>query len=163
MIGALAIQWFLRRKFAEVMNRRDPAEWLRFCTTDVEEIYPGRTEVSGRFVGRAEFADWARRGFLEDMKDVKFTLKHLAVEKPWALGFTNTVAVEWDVEIQAARDGGTYRMSGASFMDLTRGKMRSSRDYPADHQVIEAVHGIKMVPPHDPASLDRGPEPLHPS
>lgn len=142
MIGATLMRWYMRRNFAKAMNRRSPSEWLSMVNPDIEEIYPGRTKVSGRFVGKEEFEEWVRRAFLEDMADVRFELRHLAVTNPWALGLTNTIAVEWDVEVRASRDGRTYRFPGASFIDIRRGKISSSRDYPADHQAIEAIHGI---------------------
>lgn len=69
------------------------------------------------------------------MERIRFHLKHVCVDAPFALGASNTVAVEWDVE-ETDVDGVTYRMSGVTVIEGRRGKVVRAREYVFEQDVL---------------------------
>jgi ketosteroid isomerase-like protein len=70
-----------------------------------------------------------------NVERIRFHLKHVCVDAPFALGASNTVAVEWDVE-ETDVDGVTYRMSGVTVIEGRRGKVVRAREYVFEQDVL---------------------------
>jgi len=96
MIGAILAKRQARRQFAR-LNARDLDGFMAAIAADVVFDFPGQTAHSGHHVGKT-----AVRAFFESMlaahPEVRFTLRHVAVEDILAMGGTNTLLIEWDLD-----------------------------------------------------------------
>jgi ketosteroid isomerase-like protein len=70
------------------------------------------------------------------MATIRFPLKHIAVERIFALGATNAVTAEWDV-VETDQQGRTYRASGVTVLQARDGKLVRVRDYIFDLAPLE--------------------------
>jgi ketosteroid isomerase-like protein len=129
MIGALLMRGGITRAF-QAMSRKDHEAVLRLVHPNVVLEYPGRTPMGGRFVGRDAYEAWLRRWF-EHMFTIDFTVRHVALENPWALGLTNTAMIEWELQ-QTAHDGRSTTLTGSTVCEFRSGKLVAQRIYETD-------------------------------
>ncbi len=102
--------------------------------------FPGRTPISGRFVGKPAIEAWWRR-FFERMATVHFKPTRVAVANPLALVLgTTTMFAEIEVEV-TSKDGIRSRAELVTVTRLRRGKAVFVRDYFLDPTVEEAIWG----------------------
>ena len=147
MIGALLAKRFAVRGFRAI-SRKDLATVVSGFDEHAVLEFPGRTEMSGRFEGRRAIERYFRAWFARRERIV-FHLKHVCVESPFAVGATNTVAVEWDVD-ETDLDGVTYRLSGVTVLEARRGKVVRARDYVFDHDALARAWPARPTPPAAP-------------
>lgn len=136
MIGALFMRSGIRRAFA-AMSRKDHEAVLRLVHPEVVLEYPGRTPMAGRFLGHDAYEAWLRRWF-EHMFAIDFTVRHVTLENPWALGLTNTAIIEWELQ-QTAHDGRSIGLTGTTVCEFRSGKLVAQRMYETDPAAHEAL------------------------
>lgn len=145
MIGALLLKWEMRRSF-DAMSRKDLAAMMRGWAKDSVFEFPGKTPVSGRHEGKPAIEAFFRTVFAR-MVTMRFTVKRIAVTHPLALGFTNTVLVEWTAE-ETSREGVTAHVQGFTVAEFRRGKGIAGRDYIFDVRQLEALWATTESTPH---------------
>jgi ketosteroid isomerase-like protein len=123
----------------EALNRRDLSAIMGWWADDAVFEFPGRTPVSGRFVGKPAIEAWWRR-WVERYASVHFTVKHVAIGNPLGLTIANTLFVEWDVEVTTT-DGISLQASAVSFTSMRHGKVIYARDYFFDPTALERIWG----------------------
>ena len=109
--------------------------------------FPGRSAISGRFVGKPAVEAWWRRWF-DRMRSVRFTVDRVALANPIALTFANTMFVEWHTEV-TTHDGLRAHAAGVSVVRFRRGKIVHARDYFFDPTIEEEVWGPAQDPVAD--------------
>ena len=118
-----------RAQFAH-LNARDLDGFMAAMADDVVFDFPGQTVGSGHHVGKA-----AVRSFFQLMLDlhpeVRFTLRHVAVEGIGSMSGTNTLLVEWDLDY-TDRTGQWFHNSGVTSGSSRGGKIVRLRDYVFD-------------------------------
>lgn len=130
--------WLMARSY-RVINKRDLASFMKSWADDAVFIFPGRTPISGRFVGKAAIEAWWRRVF-ERMEVFHFTPKKVGVSNPFGLTFWNTVFVELEVDART-KDGLSAHVELVSIVRLRRGKVVWARDYFFDPSIEEPIWG----------------------
>jgi len=128
----------VQRKY-DALNRRDLTAIMDWFADDAVFEFPGKSPVSGRFVGKPAIEAWWRR-WVERYASVHFTVKHVAFGNPLALNIANTLFVLWDVEV-TTKDGISAQASAVSFAKLRRGKAIYACDYFFDPTVLEPIWG----------------------
>ena len=132
------LEGLIQRNY-EALNRRDLAAIMEWWADDAVFEFPGKTPISGRFVGKPAIESWWRR-WVERYASVHFTVKHAAFGNPLALNIANTLFVAWDVEV-TTKDGLSGHASAVSFTKLRRGKAIYARDYFFDPTFLERIWG----------------------
>jgi ketosteroid isomerase-like protein len=135
MLGALFAKREVRKGF-KAMMRHDADKLMGMIHDDGVLEFPGSTVLAGRYEGKEAFRAWFERWF-ERMPEIRFTLNHVSVEKIFALGATNTLYVEWDLE-ERDHDGNSYQLSGVTAFDVVGGKAKRVKEYIFDPTVLEA-------------------------
>lgn len=62
------------------------------------------------------------------MPEIRFTLHHVTVENILAMGGTNVVLAEWDLD-EKDGDGNPYHFTGVTAFDIQGGKAVYAKDY----------------------------------
>lgn len=138
MFGALMLRMRFPQ-FCEAVSRKDVDAACRDIGEDVVFEFPGQSSISGRYDGRPAFrAYWLR---LFDRYDTfTMTPKRIALARPYAFGLTNTVLMEWVVDV-LANDGLSLRAEGVTVVEIRHGKAVHVRDYIFDPTLLELVWG----------------------
>jgi ketosteroid isomerase-like protein len=123
----------------EALERKDLDAVMSYWAEDSTWEYPGRTPMSGRFVGKPAIRAWWER-WLARMASVHFTVKHAALGNPLRLGTANTLFVEWEADITTS-DGLSARPAGVTVITIRHGKTVHARDYFLDPTLLERVWG----------------------
>jgi ketosteroid isomerase-like protein len=126
MIGAIIAKGMARSGF-DNLNRHDLAESIASWAEDGIWTFPGNIPISGETKGKkaieAAFAKW-----MERFPKINFTIKEIFVSNIFALGATNNIAVEWDIE-EADREGQEFHNSGVTIIRVKGGKAVSIKEY----------------------------------
>lgn len=138
MLGALLAKKAARNAFA-AMNRHDLEKFMTAWGDDPLFEFPGDTVLAGRYKGREEIRAWFERWWQRFPKTI-FTLKAVSVDNIMAMGGTNTIHVEWDLE-ETDRAGETYMLSGVTALRARGGKVVEVKDYIFDQDVISGIWG----------------------
>jgi ketosteroid isomerase-like protein len=137
MIGAILAQRLARAQFAR-LNARDLDGFMAKMAEDVVFDFPGQTLGSGHHVGKA-----AVRDFFESMlayhPEIRFTVRHVAVEDICSMSGTNSVLVEWDLDYTDVT-GRWFHNSGVTSGSSSGGKIVRLRDYVFDWTVLAAAN-----------------------
>ncbi len=141
MIGAIVMKMGVRRAWAAA-NRRDLDYLLRYVADDAVMEVPGRPPVGGRFVGREAWRAWFER-WLAGLSTFRFRVIHEALTKPLALGLSNTVLTEFELEATTL-DGRTFRGRGVDVSEMVRGKWVADRTYVFDLEAEEAMRSAAL-------------------
>ena len=80
------------------------------------------------------------------MPEIRFTIRHAAVEDIFALTATNTGYVEWELD-QKDQGGKHHHATGVTKFRVEGGKNRHGKDYVFDQVVAAAAY------PHNTASI----------
>ena len=126
MLGAVIAQRAAARGF-EAINRRDVSGILSTFADDAVLIVPSRTVMGGRFEGKSAIEAWYDR-WLHRMNDVRFTVHNIGVCSLGALGPSNTVMVEWQLD-EVDTQGEAYRFTGVTVLEITGGKIARQQEY----------------------------------
>jgi ketosteroid isomerase-like protein len=134
MIGAIIAKGMARSGF-DNLNRHDLAESIASWAEDGIWTFPGNIPISGETKGKkaieAAFAKW-----MERFPKINFTIKEIFVSNIFALGATNNIAVEWDIE-EADREGQEFHNSGVTIIRVKGGKAVSIKEYIFDAVSLE--------------------------
>lgn len=143
MIGALMLRLSWKRSVEREFARKDPERVLKAWADDGVLEFGGTSGMSGRFVGRAELRRWVTRWF-DRMERIDFAVDRIALERPWALGLTNTVFSEAHVS-ETAHDGTEASAEVVIVDEIRRGKIVHERVYLLDETADLAMWGPKQV------------------
>jgi ketosteroid isomerase-like protein len=136
MLGAILAKREVRKGF-DAINRHDLETVLSMFTDDAAFVFPTGTVVGGRHEGpearRAWFTQWFDR-----MPEIHFTLRHVTVDNIFAMGATNVVHAEWDLD-EADQEGNTYHVTGVTAFQIEGGKAKLIKDYIFDQDIVSAV------------------------
>ena len=113
--------------------------------------FPGQSTISGKYEGPERFRAFWKRIF-ERYETFRLTPKRIALDRPYALGLTNTAPVEW-VAVAVTHDGLTMHAEGVAVVELRRGKLVHARDYFSDPSVLDAVWGRRPEGRETPESM----------
>ena len=137
MIGAILARRQARAQYAR-LNAHDLDGFMRGFADDAVFDFPGQTDASGQHVGMA-----AVRIFFQTMLDnhpeIRFTVRHIAVENIFAMTGTNTLLVEWDLDY-TNRARRTFHNSGITSGSARGGKIVRLRDYLFDWIALAAAN-----------------------
>jgi ketosteroid isomerase-like protein len=136
MLGAFLAQRAAARGF-EAINRRDVEAVMRSMADDAVLIVPSRTVMGGRFEGKAAIAAWYDR-WMHRMSRIRFTVLDVGVCNLRALGPTNTVMVEWELD-EADTSGHAYRFTGVTVLDVVEGKVVRQQEYIFEQDLMREV------------------------
>ena len=107
-------------------------------------VGPDRAGPSGPWLGPSSVlaclweatSQEAASSWFDKMATIRLSLKHIAVERIFALGATNAVTAEWGV-VETDQQGRTYRASGVTVLQARDGKLVRVRDYIFDLAPLE--------------------------
>jgi len=138
MIGAIIAKSKVRSAFA-ALNRRDLPGFFSGWAEDATFFYPGNISASGKMEGKKVIEEWFRK-YLDQFPKLNFTLKSVSVQNIFAFGGTNTVAVEWDMNL-TNREGKDFQYSGVTVINIKKGKVVLVRDFIFDTEVLKKAWG----------------------
>lgn len=156
MIGAVLMKRSARQAFA-AMNRRDLAAFMKVWADDAVFDFP--SAFGGHFEGRAEIEGWFRRWW-QQVADIRFQVRHVAVEDIAALGGTNAATIEWEL-VERDLEGRSYRLQGVTAVEARGGRIVRARDYIFDTAPILELWGGSTTaaaaaePPGEPVLAGR--------
>jgi len=131
----------MARSGFDTLNRHDLAKSMAGWSEDGTWIFPGNIPISGETKGKkaieAAFAKW-----MERFPKINFTIKEIFVSNIFALGATNNIAVEWDIE-EADREGKEFHNSGVTIIRVKGGKVVAIKEYIFDADSLEEAWGKK--------------------
>lgn len=140
MIGAFLAKKAARDAFA-AMNRHDLDAFMAGWGRNAVFEFPGSSVLAGRYQGTAEIRAWFQRWW-DRFPTTRFTLRSVSVDQIMALGGTNTIHVEWDLD-ETDHDGRNFHVSGVTALRARAGKVDEVRDYIFNPEVIaEAWAGV---------------------
>lgn len=139
MIGALVLRMSWKRSVQREFARKDPERVVKAWADNGVLEFGGTSGMSGRFVGRAEVRAWVARWF-DRMERIDFTVDRIALERPWALGLTNTVFSEAHVS-ETAHDGTESAAEVVIVDEVRRGRIVHERVYVFDETADLAMWG----------------------
>jgi hypothetical protein len=142
MIGAVIMRIGTRRGW-DAINRRDLGYFERYLADDVVLEQPGAPPFGGRVVGKAAWRTMMQ-AWVDAVPAYHYRVLHIALDRPWALGLTNTVITEFEVtETNAA--GVTRVVRGIDVSEMRRGKLVAERTYMFDPIGEEAFLGSAPI------------------
>jgi ketosteroid isomerase-like protein len=143
MIGALILKLGAGRGW-DALNRGDLDYFERFLAEDVVFEQPGPPPIGGRVVGKAAWRAMMQ-AWIDAVTSYHYRVLRIALDRPWALGLSNTVVTEF--ELTATRADGTTRVSrGVDVSEMRRGKLVSERTYMFDPAGEEAFLSATPAP-----------------
>jgi ketosteroid isomerase-like protein len=144
MLGAILAKQEVRKGF-DAINRHDLETLLGMFADDGAFEFPSGTVLGGRHEGPAVRA-WFERWF-ERMPKIHFTVNHVLVDNIFAMGPTNVVHAEWDLD-ETDQEGNTYHLTGVTAFQIEGGKAKLIKDYIFDQEIVSAIwpRKIRSVP-----------------
>jgi len=133
MIGAMILKKMMGSG-TNVMNERDVEEILKHWRDDAVMIYPGSMSVSGRTEGKENLRVFFRK-FMEQFPKLTFTIKETYIKDMFAIGFSNTIASEFEVTY-TNKHGETFENKGVTVIKILRGKVAQIEDYYFDSEKL---------------------------
>jgi len=133
MIGAMILKKMMGSG-TDVMNERDVEKIIEHWRDDAVMIYPGNMPVSGRTEGKEALRKFFAK-FMEQFPELKFTIKDTYIKDMFAVGFTNTIASEFEV-IYTNKHGETFENKGVTVIKIKRGKVEQIEDYYFDSEKL---------------------------
>ena len=129
----------LARTYDRSINCLNLDRTMESWADDAVFEFPGRTPISGRFVGKPAIRAWWKHVF-DRASEVRFVPRHVAFSNPFLLTFANTMFTELEVDIKT-KDGIEVHAELVSVVQLRRGKAVHIRDYFLDPSVEETIWG----------------------
>jgi ketosteroid isomerase-like protein len=126
MIGTFIAKIQISKGF-DAMNRHDLDKFLSAWRDDSTFIYPGDIPASGKFEGKVSIEKWFKN-FFEQFPKIKFTLKHICVDKIFDFTGTNTIAVYWNIDLTNQK-GGEIHNKGITVLTIKLGKIMIAEDF----------------------------------
>lgn len=138
MIGAIIAKKKAASGFAFI-NQRNLSAFLATWAENATFVCPGNVPVSGKMEGKKAIEECFRK-FMEQFPKVNFTVRNVFVQNIFALGGTNVVAVEWDIDL-TNREGRDFQNSGVTIISIKNGKAILVRDYLFDAEAQKRAWG----------------------
>lgn len=138
MIGAVIAKRLAGSGF-DALNRHDLAKFMAAWAEDATFTFPGNTPMSGETKGKKAIEAWFAK-MMEQFPKINFTVKEVFVSNIFALGATNSIAVEWDV-VETNREGKEFHNSGVSIIRVKGGKAVAIRDYIFNTEILKEAWG----------------------
>ena len=138
MIGAIIAKSKARSGF-DSLSGHNLEKFMADWADDAMFIYPGNLSTSGEIKGKEAIQEWFKK-FIEQFPISSFNLKNICVQNIFALGGTNTLAIEWDVKL-TNREGNEFENSGVTIICLKGRKAVLVRDYISDLEVTKKAWG----------------------
>lgn len=135
MFGALLLRKAMHDKHGPAVQSRDAVELMHDWDENVTVTLMGNPPI----VGKEAAIKW-EQAYFDTMADYRVTSSHICVEKPAAIGFTNTVMIEDTMEIER-KDGRKHIIHEALSLDLVKGKVVAVRGYVADPDAEKVLLG----------------------
>ncbi len=126
MLGAVLAQRAAAQGF-QAINRRDLETVLGAFADDAVLIVPSRTVMGGRFEGKPAIEAWYDR-WLHRMNKVRFIVNNVGVCDLGAVGRSNTVMVEWELD-EVDTQGQEFHFTGVSVFDIVGGEITRQHEY----------------------------------
>jgi ketosteroid isomerase-like protein len=139
MIGAMILKKMMGSG-TDVMNERDVEKILKHWRDDAVMIYPGSisfsdsVSISGRTEGKENLRVFFRK-FMEQFPKLTFTIKETYIKDIFAIGFSNTIASEFEVTY-TNKHGETFENKGVTVIKILRGKVAQIEDYYFDSEKL---------------------------
>ncbi len=95
--------------------------------------------MSGEIKGKKAIEAWFAK-VMEQLPRIDFTVKEVYISNIFALGATNSIAVEWDV-IETNHEGKEFHNSGVTTIRVKGGKIVAVRDYISNTDILKEVWG----------------------
>ncbi len=138
MIGAVIAKRMARSSF-DALNRRDLAKVVAGWAEDATWTFPGNVPISGETKGKkaieAGFVKW-----MGQYPKIHFTVKEVFVSNIFALGATNNIAVEWDIDV-TNRKGREFHNSGVTIVRAKGGKAVAVKEYIFNTDLMKEAWG----------------------
>lgn len=138
MIGAVIAKRLAGSGF-DSLCRHDLPRCMAAWAVDGRFTFPGNTSMSGEFKGRKAIEAWFAK-MMEQFPKLDFTIKEVFVSNIFALGATNSIAVEWDVT-EVNREGKEFHNSGVTTIRVKNGKAAAIRDYISNTDILKEAWG----------------------
>lgn len=120
MIGAILAQRAARGG-ADGVNSRDLKKMVKDYAEDATYTFPGHLPISGVHRGKDAIGDFFTQ-MLEHLPDINIAIADVFVSDICAMGPTNTVAIEYDVDYTSG-EGKKLHNSGVTAVRVRRGKI----------------------------------------
>jgi ketosteroid isomerase-like protein len=120
-------------------NKRDIKKIVDGYADDATFTSPESMPLGGALHGRAAIEDYLTK-FFDHYPRIVFTVKDVYVSNIFAMGASNSLAIEYDLEY-TNREGKTFHNSGVSVGTAKGGKIVSSREYVFDQGVSREAWG----------------------
>lgn len=134
MIGAVIAKRMTRSAF-DTINQHKLAEAMAGYAEDASWTFPGNTPISGVAKGKKAVEEAMTKWFKEFPK-IDFTIKEVFVSNVFAMGATNSIAVEWDI-VEVNDKGKEFHNSGVTTIRVKSGKVVDMKDYIFDANELE--------------------------
>ena len=138
MIGAVIAKRQARSGF-DALNRHDLTKFRATWAEDSTFTFPGNTSMSGETKGKKAIEAWFAK-MMEQFPKIDFAIKEVFVSNIFALGATNSIAVEWDIT-ETNREGKEFRNSGVTTIRVKGGKVVAVRDYISNTDILKEAWG----------------------
>jgi ketosteroid isomerase-like protein len=138
MIGAIIAKRLAGSGF-DLLSRHDLSRFMAAWAEDGTFTFPGNTSMSGEMKGKKAIEAWFAK-MMEQFPKIDFTVKEVFVSNIFALGATNSIAVEWDVS-ETNREGKVFRNSGVTTIRIKGGKAVAIRDYIFNTDILKEAWG----------------------
>ena len=136
MLGAVLAKREVRKGF-DAINRHDLETLLGMFADDGVFEFPTGTVLGGRHQGREALEAWFTRWF-DRMPEIHFTLRNVSVDNIFAMGATNVVHAEWDLD-ETDQEGNAYHLTGVTAFHVEGGKAKLVKDYIFDQDVLAVI------------------------
>lgn len=135
MIGAMLLKRYFEKNHAPQFEARDAA-YVDAWPENVSITFAGQPPIVGKQAVK-EF----EMSFFGSMEDLRLVTRTVALARPWALGFTNTVICEDEYHI-VRRDGREETLYDLICVDIVKGKVVGTRGYLADPDAQRVALGV---------------------
>ncbi len=123
----------------DALSRHDLAKFMASWAEDGTFTFPGNTSMSGETKGKKAIEAWFAK-LMEQFPKFDFTVKEVFVSNIFALGATNSIAVEWDI-VETNREGKEFHNSGVTTIRVKGGKVVAVRDYISNTDILKEAWG----------------------
>jgi ketosteroid isomerase-like protein len=138
MIGAVIAKRRAGSGF-DAYNNHDLKTVENALAEDATYTFPGNVSISGETKGKKAI-EALHAKMMEQFPKMYFTVREVFVSNIFALGATNSVAVEWDLT-ETNREGKEFRNSGVTIFSVKGGKVVATKEYVFNTDILKEAWG----------------------